>query len=189
METTTVPKASPEALPELAAFLAPFAPLFRRSTSRQSLERYVTGLLTDLPRKNADAIAAAVANTSTERLQHPLTDAGWDAAALDQQRVATLTPVSPAGGILVRDDTGLPKQGKASVGVARQDSGTLGKVGNCQIAVTCCDTDPQATWPVAVRLSLPQAWAEDLERRGKARVPSAVTFQSKPEMALALLDQ
>src|SRR5215470_16209502 len=100
METTTVPRASPDALPELAAFLRPFAPLLRRTTSRQSLERYLTGLLTDLPRKNCDTIAAAVAGTSTERLQHLLTDAAWDAAALDDARVATLAPASPPGGIL-----------------------------------------------------------------------------------------
>jgi hypothetical protein len=77
METHVVPKASPVPLPELATYLAPFTPLFRRSTSRESLERYVTGLLTDLPHKNCDTIAAAVAETSTERLQHRLTDAVW----------------------------------------------------------------------------------------------------------------
>src|SRR5260370_366286 len=72
MKINRVPKASPDALPELAAFLEPFAPLFRRHTSRDSMERYLTGLLTDLPHKTADTIAAAVAGTSTERLQHLL---------------------------------------------------------------------------------------------------------------------
>ena len=85
MPTPVVPKASPDILPELATYLAPFASLFRRSTSRASVERYLTGLLTDLPRKNCDTIAAAVAGTSTERLQHLLTDATWDPQALDQQ--------------------------------------------------------------------------------------------------------
>jgi SRSO17 transposase len=69
MESVAVPKASPAPLPEVAAYLAPLAPLFRRPQSRRSLERYVTGLLTDLPRKNSEAIAAAVAGTSSERLQ------------------------------------------------------------------------------------------------------------------------
>ena len=73
-----VPIASTDPLPEISAFLEPFAPLFRRSQSRQSLERYVTGLLTDLDRKNCDTIAAALAGTSTEHLQHLLTDADWD---------------------------------------------------------------------------------------------------------------
>jgi hypothetical protein len=69
MKTHVVPKASPDTLPELAISLEPFAPLFRRSTSRESLERSITGLLTALAQKNCDTIAAAVAGTSTERLQ------------------------------------------------------------------------------------------------------------------------
>src|SRR5919107_922766 len=109
-----VPKAGPVPLPELAAFLAPFAPLFRRSESRESLERYVTGLLTDLPRKNCDAIAAAIAGTSTERLQHLLTDADWIPEAVDEARVRQLVALSPPGGVLVLDDTGLPKKGAGS---------------------------------------------------------------------------
>jgi SRSO17 transposase len=67
--------------------------------------------------------------------------------------------------------------------------GTLGQVGNCQVAVTCGDTDPQATWPVAERWYLPQAWAQDPARRRQARVPAEVAFQTMPERALALLDQ
>jgi SRSO17 transposase len=114
----------------------------------------------------------------------------WEEEELNRQRVQKMSAEATLGdGVLVLDDTGFPKQGKASVGVARQYSGTLGKVGNCQIAVTCCYTDPQATWPVAVRLYLPQAWVDDPERRGTARVPAAVSFQTKPELALALLDQ
>src|SRR3989440_6825518 len=115
MNTPVVPKASPETLPELVPYLAPFAPLFRRSTSRESVERYLTGLLTDLPHKNCDTIAAAVAGTSTERLQHLLTDATWEPQALDQQRVRTLVAQSPPHGLLILDDTGLPKQEKGAV--------------------------------------------------------------------------
>jgi hypothetical protein len=123
MPMPVVPKASPDALPELATYLAPFAPLFRRSTSRASVERYLTGLLTDLERKNCDTIAAAVAGTSTECLQYLLTDAAWDPQALDQQRMTALVAQSPPHGLLLLDDTGLPKQGRSSVGVARQYSG------------------------------------------------------------------
>src|ERR671934_3150890 len=103
METPVVPKASPDTLPELAIYLEPFAPLFRRSTSRESVERYLTGLLTNLPRKHCDTIATAVAGTSTERLQHLLTDATWDPQALDQQRVTALVTQSPSHGLLVLD--------------------------------------------------------------------------------------
>ena len=80
MPTSAVPKASPAPLPELTTSLRPSRALFRRSTSRASVERSLTGLLTDLPRKNCDTIAAAVAGTSTERLQHLLTDATWESS-------------------------------------------------------------------------------------------------------------
>ena len=131
MNKTRVPKASPEPLPELANFLEPFAPLFRRHTSCESMQRYITGLLTDLPHKTADTIAAAVAGTSTERLQHLLTDAAWDATALDEARVKQLLAMHPpTAGVLVFDDTGLPKKGTNSVGVAPQYTGTLGKIAN-----------------------------------------------------------
>jgi SRSO17 transposase len=90
---------------------------------------------------------------------------------------------------LLLDDTGFAKQGKASVGVARQYSGTLGQVGNSQVAVTCCYSDPLALWPVGVRLYLPEAWPQDLGRCRQAGIPPEVGFQTKPEIALALLDQ
>ena len=93
-----VPKASSDPLPEISAFLEPFAPLFRRSQSRHSLERYITGLLTDLDRKNYHTIAQAVAGTSTERLQHLLTDADWDSLKLDAARVRSLSTRSLKGG-------------------------------------------------------------------------------------------
>jgi SRSO17 transposase len=195
MHTSVVPKASPETLPELVAYLAPFAPLFRRSTSRESVERYLTGLLTDLPRKNCDTIAAAVAGTSTERLQHLLTDATWAPQALDQHRVTALVAQSPLQGILVLDDTGLPKQGRGSVGVARQYSGTLGKVANCQIVVSAhyVADEPASPapvhWPVTARLYLPEAWATAGVRRAKVHVPTEIAFQTKPELALGLIDQ
>ena len=104
-----IPKASSEPLPELEAFLQPFAPLFRRVQSRRSLERYITGLLTDLDRKNCDTISAAVAGTSTERLQHLLTDAEWNPRELDALRVRSLSEKSPRGGVLLLDDTSFPK--------------------------------------------------------------------------------
>jgi len=126
MKSNIVPKASPASLPELDTFLAPFASLFRRHTSRDSMERYITGLLTDLPHKTADTIAAAVAGTSTERLQHLLTDAAWDPLALDEARTKLLlASYPPRAGVLIFDDTGLPKKGMHSVGVAPQYSGRL----------------------------------------------------------------
>jgi SRSO17 transposase len=182
--------ASPAELPELQEFLASFEVHFRRPEGRAALERYTTGLLTDLPNKNCDTIAQAVPGTSEQRLQEFLTNMSWDEEDLNRQRVQKMIAEASTGlGVLVFDDTGFPKQGKASVGVERQYSGTLGKVGNCQVGVTCCYSDPPCTWPVAVRLYLPKTWAYDPERRRQARLPAEVPFQTKPEIALTLLDQ
>jgi SRSO17 transposase len=189
-----VPKASSDPLPEISAFLEPFAPLFRRSQSRHSLERYVTGLLTDLDRKNCDTIAAAVAATSTERLQHLLTDADWDFLELDGARVRSLSARSPKGGILVLDDTSFPKKGKSSVGVARQYCGALGKRANCQVVVSAeyvaeeLESSRPLHWPVCAQLYLPEGWANDRGRRERAHVPKEVSFRSKPHIALSLAD-
>jgi SRSO17 transposase len=189
-----VPKASSEPLPEISAFLEPFAPLFRRSQSRHSLERYVTGLLTDLDRKNCDTIAAALAGTSTERLQHLLTDADWDSKELDGARVRSLSAKSPEGGVLVLDDTSFPKKGKSSVGVARQYCGTLGKRANCQVVVSAhyvadeTESSRPLHWPVCAQLYLPESWTKDRQLREKSHVPEEVGFRSKPQIALSLVD-
>src|SRR5437879_5388072 len=83
--------------------------------------------------------------TSEQRLQEVLTTMQWDEQDLNRQRVEKMIAEATVGqGVLIFDDTGFAKQGKASVGVARQYSGTLGKVGNCQVAVTCCYSDPHA---------------------------------------------
>src|SRR5215213_11579113 len=189
-----VPKASSEPLPEISAFLLPFASLFRRSQSRHSLQRYITGLLTDLDRKNCDTIAAAVAGTSTERLQHLLTDADWDSRQLDGARLRSLRQKSPKNAILLLDDTSFPKQGKSSVGVAHQYCGALGKRTNCQVVVSAhyVADEPESSrplhWPVCAQLYLPESWAEDSQLRERAHVPEAVQFRSKPQIALSLVD-
>jgi SRSO17 transposase len=182
-------QASPDELPELKECLGSFQVRFRRPEGADALERYLTGLLTERPNKHGDPMALAVPGTREQRWPECLTTRHWEAEDLNRQRVQKMRAEAARGhGVLALDDTGFAKQGQTSVGGARQDSGTLGQVGNGQIAVTCCDTDPHAAWPVAVRLSWPQAWAADPERRGKARLPAEVPFRTTPEMALALLD-
>jgi SRSO17 transposase len=195
MKTLDLPKGSPDPLPELATYLEPFAPLFRRATSKKSLERYVTGLLADLPRKNCEAIAQAVTNTSLEQLQHLLTDAAWDPHALNEQRVRLLAERSPKYGVLVLDEVGLPKQGNASVGVQHQYCGALGKQGNCQVVVSAeyvvddASTRRPLHWPVSAHLYLSESWTEDRRRCQDCHVPETVTFNAKPELALQLVEQ
>jgi SRSO17 transposase len=113
--------ASPTTLPELEEFLSTFTVRFRRPEGEAALERYLTGLLTELPNKNCDTMAEAVPGTSAQCLQEFLTNMQWDEQDLNRQRVEKLIAEATLGnGVLIFDDTGFAKQGKASVGVARQ---------------------------------------------------------------------
>lgn len=185
-----IPQASSEPIPELAEFLSLFQVKFRRRESRIAVERYLTGLLTEHPNKNCDTLAQIVPGISPQQLQGMLTSMVWDEDALNRQRIAVMLGLKTEGdGVLIFDDSGFAKHGRQSVGVARQYSGTLGKVANCQVTVSCHYAERTLAWPVATRLYLPQEWVDDAERREKAQVPETVTFQTKAELALALLDE
>jgi SRSO17 transposase len=190
MKTTRIPHAPSIPMPELAEFLAPFRVHFKTSEGPQTLERYLTGLLTEHPNKNCDTIAQVVPGTSEQRLQGLLTTIDWDEDDLNRQRVEAMLALQGEGdGVLIFDDTGFAKQGKCSVGVARQYSGTLGKTGNCQVTVNCHYAERTIAWPVATRLYLPQGWADDADRRKVAKVPEELAFRTKPQIALELLDR
>jgi SRSO17 transposase len=147
-------------------------------------------LLTEHPNQNCDTLAAVVPGTSQQQLQGLLTDMVWDEQDLMRQRVRVMVALPTEGdGVLVVDDTGFAKQGTASVGVARQYSGTLGKVANCQVTVNCHYAERTLAWPIGTRLYLPESWAADADRRKKAQVPADVQFQTKAEIALDLVDQ
>ena len=177
-------------MPALDEFLRPFHVHFQRSEAPHALERYLTGLFTEHPNKNCDSIAQVVPDTSEQSLQGLLTAMLWDEDDLNKQRVQDLLALPSEGdAALIFDDTGFAKQGKSSVGVARQYSGTLGKVGNCQVTVNCHYAERTIAWPVFTRLYLPKDWAFDEKRRQKAKVPKEVTFQTKQQIALALLDK
>jgi SRSO17 transposase len=185
-----LPQAPSAPLPELAAFLAPLRLEFTFNRSFSSLERYLTGLLTEHPHKNCDTMAQVVPGTTQQNLQYLLTDLVWDEQALNRQRIEQMLELPSEGdGALLIDDTGFVKKGNSSVGVARQYTGTAGKVCNCQVTVNCHYAERTLAWPVATRLYLPRAWTDDPARCAKAHVPAEIEFQSKAEIALGLVDE
>lgn len=178
-----------EPLDELMTFLNAVGIEFGDKRRDHAMERYVTGLLTDHPNKNCDTLAEVLPGTNEQRLQALLTTMDWDETAANRKRVALMTGLKTEGdGVLIIDPTDFPKQGKSSVGVARQYSGSLGKVANCQVTVNCHYAERTIAWPVASRLYLPETWANDDDRRKKAHVPEDIIFKTKVEIALDLID-
>ena len=157
---------------------------------------YCAGLLAGCERKSVEPLAAITApervSAQHQSLLHFVGKACWsDAAVLSKVREWTMPILEKHGPVeaFIIDDTGFPKKGKHSVGVARQYCGQLGKQDNCQIAVSLSVANRHASLPIAYRLYLPQEWANDRTRRAKAGVPEDVTFQTKPEIALAQIAQ
>jgi len=182
-------KAGPAPLHDLAEFLEPFAILVRRPESRHAMERYATGLLSDLSRKTASDIGRAAAGTNGQRLQEFLTRTSWEPREMDRVRVDHMVSHASVGvGVQIIDDTGFAKKGTHSVGVARQYSGTLGRVDNCQVLVTSHYVDRVFDWPITSRLYLPEKWTDDKARCAAAKVPSEIGFRTKGEIALELVD-
>jgi len=157
---------------------------------------YCAGLLGTEGRKSVEPLAAATAPSRVsgqhQSLLHFVGQSEWsDAAVLAEARAYVLPAMEGHGPIeaWILDDTSFPKQGRHSVGVARQYCGQLGKRANCQAAVTLSLANHRASLPVGYRLYLPKEWAEDEPRRKQAGVPDDVVFETKTAIALGLLEQ
>ena len=172
-----------------AAFHQEFAPLFGRTEARERSEQYLRGLLVQqTDRRNAENLAEVIVGATPRALQRFLTEATWDdGPVIDRLQRYVGQRLNQPDGVFVLDDTGFAKQGKQSVGVARQYSGTLGKVGNCQVGVFLAYVSAQGHALVDKALYLPTAWTDDRPRCRAAGVPEEVGYQSKAELGLALL--
>lgn len=155
------------------------------------LKNYCTGLLLPGERKSVEPMAARLAPDNVRRmhqsLHHLVADAPWsDAAVLRQVRSSVLPAMQKHGRIVcwIVDDTGFPKKGNQSVGVARQYCGQTGKQDNCRVAVSLSVATWSSSLPIAYRLYLPEIWATDRKRRKQSGIPEEVAFQTKPRIAL-----
>jgi SRSO17 transposase len=174
-----------------AAYIEGLADAAGHADRHIPLKNYCTGLLLDGERKSIEPMAARLAPDNVRRLHqslhHLIADAPWDdEEMLAQVRKAVLPAMQKHIPVVawIVDDTGFPKQGRHSVGVARQYCGQIGKHDNCQAAVSLSLSTWSSSLPVAWQLYLPETWCQDKERRRKAGVPEAVEFHTKPEIAL-----
>ena len=155
------------------------------------LKDYCKGLLLSGERKSIEPMAARLnpsrVQAMRQSLHHLVAKAPWSDEVLLGEVQRHVLPVMEKHGPVVAwivDDTGFPKKGKHSVGVARQYCGQVGKQDNCRVAVSLSVATWSSSLPVAYHLYLPKEWAEDAERREKAEVPEEIEFQTKPEIAL-----
>jgi SRSO17 transposase len=169
-----------------------FRTVFRyRSTQDQAL-LYLLGLLSDLKRKNGETMEAGIPGARQQGVWDFLVRSPWSAEALDQARVAHFLSACGVAGRpvdVVVDEVSELKQGKLSVGVARQYLGCVGKTGNGQVTVTLHGLVDEYDVPLCGQLYLPEAWAQDVERRKAARIPEEIVFQTKLELAWRLLQR
>ena len=174
---------------DFMAFHARFAPLFGRTEPRQQAVKYVRGLLAPVERKNSWQLAEAVGERLPDATQRLLYRSEWDAdAARDVLQRYIIEVFGDAEGIGVLDETGFIKKGNRSAGVKRQYSGTAGKIENCQVGTFLSYATRHGHVFLDRRLYLPQEWCNDPEQRARAHIPQEVTFQTKPEQGMAMLE-
>ena len=179
-----------------AAYMDGLANAAGHADRHAPLKNYCMGLFLPGERKSVEPMAARLAPHNVRRmhqsLHHLVADAPWDdeemLAQVRRQVLPTLQKDGPVVAWVV-DDTGFPKQGKHSVGVARQYCGQIGKQDNCQVAVSLSVSTWSSSLPIAWRLYLPEVWCQDGEGREKTGVPEEITFQTKPQLALEQIRQ
>src|SRR5882724_5973558 len=169
----------------LDSLARPFQRCFGHRAQRLALQTYVHGVFSDSDRKSMQAMLARVTDPITyQGLQHCITHAVWDADRIWRRRLEVLPE---RRGVLIIDGTSFSKQGTHSVGVGRQYCGALGKIANCQVAVTAALWTGARAWMIGALLYLPNPWLTDADRRAVAQIPASASFQEKWRQALTLI--
>jgi SRSO17 transposase len=175
---------------ELAELKARLVSVFQRSETREQVGLYLDGLVGGVDRKNGWQLAEHVGDEAPWRMQAVLGRGCWDAEhARDICRDYVVERLGDPGGVLILDETGFVKKGTHSVGVARQYSGTAGRIENCQVGVFLGYASPKGHALIDRCLYLPKEWSEDAKRRKKTHVPNNVAFATKPKIGTAMVKE
>lgn len=173
----------------LERFLEQLVEPMGRSERRQWAGVYVRGLLLDGERKSVQPMAARIEGADEQALSQFLNQSPWEVAEVQRRMAERLAAVEHDPVFWTIDETSFPKAGEHSVGVGRQYCGALGKIANCQVAVSLHWRQGPMSCPVSWRLHLPKEWCEDAKRRVEARIPAEVAYRTKTQLALELISQ
>ena len=176
---------------ELSGFHEQFADCFQRSESRDHFYKYMAGQFSPLERKSIEPIALAVIDGNVRAMQRFVSDAPWDdGKMIAKYRSLVNDDLGSTDGALIFDESGFAKKGKDSIGVARQYCGNLGKVDNCQVGVFAAYVSEYGYALADKRLFIPKKWFGDdySERRIKCKLPADTVFQTKPQLAVKMIE-
>jgi len=173
----------------LDEFLADLIEPIGRSERRHWAGVYVQGLLLDGERKSVQPMAARIAGADEQALNQFVNQSPWAVTEIQQRLAQRLSEENHEPVLWMVDETSFPKAGEHSVGAARQYCGTLGKIANCQVAVSLHWRQDRMSYPMSWRLYLPKEWCEDADRRAAAHIPRQVVYQTKTALALELVEQ
>jgi SRSO17 transposase len=173
----------------LLRFLQDLLAPLGRSERRHWAQVYVQGLLLDGERKSIEPLAARVAGADVQALRQLVGQSPWAVEEVQRRLAHKVIDLLSEPEVWIVDETAFPKAGEHSVGVARQYCGTLGKVANCQLAVSLHWSSAEASCPLLWRLYLPKSWLEDAPRAGEVKVPRGTVYRSQTDLALEVIDQ
>jgi len=172
----------------LDAFLADLTASLGRSERHRWAKAYLHGLLLDGARKSIEPLAERT-GVAVQSLRQFVGQSPWAVEEIQGRLAEKIVDLLSEPEVWMIDETSFPKAGEASVGVARQYCGALGKIANCQVAVSLHWSTAEASCPVAWQLYLPESWLETSERRAAGKIPENIVYRSKNQLALDLIDQ
>jgi SRSO17 transposase len=172
----------------LQQFLEDLTEPMGRSERRRWARVYLEGLLLDGERKSMEPMAARL-DADVQSLRQFVGQSPWEVEEVQQRLALKVVDLLSEPEVWIIDETAFPKAGEHSVGVARQYCGTLGKVANCQVAVSLHWSSAEASCPILWRLYLPKPWLEDADRAAEVKLPPDISYRSKTELALEVIDQ